>query len=77
MGIGGGAHFNPGQVTLSSEWGCGRCPLDKQQQLWGRERAGLGGGGVPSAGPGKADVPAREAAAAGWAGEASCEATAL
>lgn len=44
MGIGGGAHFNPGQVTLSSEWGCGRCPLDKQQQLWGRERAGLGGG---------------------------------
>lgn len=44
MGIGGGAHFNPGQVTLSSEWGCGRCPWDKQQQLWGRERAGLGGG---------------------------------
>lgn len=40
MGIWGGAHFNPGQVTLSSEWGCGWCPWDKQQQLWGQEQAG-------------------------------------
>lgn len=72
MGIWGGAHFNPGQVTLSSEWGCGWCPWDKQQQLWGQEQAGehLAWGGVPSVGPGKADS-ASQGGCPSWLGRRS------